>query len=105
VDLCPACLGPTRLGALDREGAIYSFTVVRVKPPQGLPSPYPLGYLDLKTSGLRVFALLDPRAVDQLEIGLPMRLVVGPLGLDQRGRPGLRPYFTPLPAGKGGAHA
>jgi uncharacterized OB-fold protein len=79
---------------LGSEGTLYSFTVIRTKPPLGLPQPYGVGYIDLKGKALRIFGLLDAKAVDQLRVGLPLRLAVAPLGLNGRGEPCLRPYFT-----------
>ena len=80
---------------LGSEGTLYSFTVIRTKPPLGLPQPYSVGFVDLKKGkDLRIFCLLDPMAIDRLRIGLPMRLAVAPLGHDGRGSPLLRPYFT-----------
>ena len=93
---CPVCLGPTEETVLGSEGKIYSYTVIRRKPPLGLPNPYSVGYIDLDEEGLRIFCLLDPRAIDQFRVGLRVRLAVGPLGHDGRGSPCLRPYFTPF---------
>ena len=93
---CRACLGPVEECDLGYEGTIYTFTVVRTKPPFGLPQPYSAGYIDLAGSGLRIYCLLDQAAIDQLRIGLPVRLAVGVMGHDGKGSPRLRPYFTPL---------
>lgn len=93
---CPSCLQPPETTTLPRRGSVYSYTVVRIRPPMGLPQPYSVGYVDLKEAGLRVFMLLDAARVDTLRIGLPVELRVGPLGSDEEGRPVLRPYFTPL---------
>ena len=93
---CRACLGPVKECDLGSEGTIYSFTVVRLKAPLGLPQPYSAGYIDLAGSGLRIYCLLDPSAIDQLRIGMPVRLAVEPLGDDGKGSPCLRPFFTPL---------
>ena len=92
---CPVCLGPTEEVELGSEGTIYSYTVIRRRPPLGLPNPYSVGYIDLAKSNLRIFCLLDPEAVDQLRVGIAVRLAVGPLGHDGHGSPCLRPYFTP----------
>jgi len=96
---CRSCLGQTEETPLSSKGVIYSFTVIRRKPPLGLPEPYSVGYVDLEESGLRVFSLLDPESIDQLRIGLKVRLVVEPLGHDGHGSPRLRPYFTPITVG------
>ena len=95
---CPNCLGPVEEQVLGSEGIIYSYTTIRTKPPLGLPAPYSVGYIDLADRGLRIFCLLDPAAADQLRVGLPVRLAVGPLGHDGHGSPRLRPYFTPKEA-------
>jgi uncharacterized OB-fold protein len=96
---CPTCLQPTKEALLNSEGTVHSFTVVRTKPPLGLPQPYSVGYVDLAESGLRIFCLLDPAAIDQLRIGLPVCLAVALLGHDDHGMPCLRPYFTPRTSG------
>ena len=93
---CPRCLAEPAEALLGSEGALYTYTVVRVRPPLGLPAPYGLGYVDLPGSGLRVFALLDPERVDELEVGLPVELAVASLGHDGHGSPRRRPYFTPV---------
>jgi uncharacterized OB-fold protein len=93
---CRKCLGHSKEVVLGSEGEIYSYTVIRVKPPLGLPSPYAVGYIDLTERGLRVFCLLDPAAVDALQIGLPVTLKVAPLGHGVDGSPRLRPYFSPV---------
>lgn len=95
---CRTCLGPVEEIDVGSEGTIYSFTVVRTKAPLGLPLPYGVGYVDLKETGLRIFCLLDPAALDKLRIGLPVRLLVNSLGHDIKGSPCLRPYFTPMSA-------
>jgi uncharacterized OB-fold protein len=93
---CTKCLGSVEQVALSSEGTVYSFTVIRTKAPMGLPEPYGVGYVDLAGSGLRIFCLLDPEAIDNLCVGAPVRLRVGQIGNDVNGNPCLRPYFTPL---------
>jgi uncharacterized protein len=99
---CRICMGPSEEVSLGREGKIYTYTIIRVKPPLGLPSPYAVGYIDLEKSGLRIFCLLDPAAIDALEIGRPVTLKVAPLGNGVDGAPRLRPYFTPALQGPDG---
>lgn len=91
---CPRCLEPAEACELNGEGIIYSHTAVRARPPLGLPQPYAVGYIDLAESGLRIFGLLDPADVDRMAIGRRVILKVGPLGVDNRGEPCLRPYFS-----------
>ncbi|MGB6068553.1 MAG: OB-fold domain-containing protein [Desulfomonilaceae bacterium] len=96
---CPVCLEAIDEAVLDSDGKVYTFTVVRIKPPLGLPQPYSLAYVDLVETGLRILCLIDPDAIDRLEIGMPVRLAVGPLGHNPQGAPCLRPYFTPRETG------
>lgn len=93
---CPRCLGPLRECSIGSRGTVYSFTVVRTKAPLGLPQPYSVGYIDMAESGLRVFCLLDPAAIDRLAVGLEVELAVAALGHDGGGEPRLRPYFKPV---------
>jgi uncharacterized OB-fold protein len=92
---CPQCLGQVQRVPLMSNGAIYSYTFVRIKPPLGLPSPYSVVYVDLSEVNLRVFGLFDPNATQDPHIGLEVELDVGPLGVDSNGKSCLRPYFTP----------
>jgi uncharacterized protein len=92
---CPVCLEAVDEASLGSDGTVYAFTVIRTKPPLGLPQPYSLAYVDLEETGLRVLCLIDPDAIDRLRVGMPVRLMVGPLGHDAHGAPCLRPYFTP----------
>lgn len=100
---CRRCLGPVEESPVGAKGVVYSFTVIRIRAPLGLPEPYAIGYVDLEESALRVFCLLDPQAVGMFRIGIPVRLAVGALGRDARGAPCLRPYFTPSVPGPRGA--
>ena len=92
---CRSCLEPVQAADLGGEGKLHAFTVIRMRPPLGLPQPYAVGYVDLKESGLRVFCLLDPSAIDRYRLDMPLRLTVSVLGHDGSGQPCLRPYFSP----------
>jgi uncharacterized protein len=92
--VCPQCLMPVKSVHLSKEGTIYSFTVVRIKPPFGLPQPYAVGYVDLEDDNLRIIGLLDPGKIDELSVGTPVTLSVAPMGLDRCGQPCLRYFFT-----------
>lgn len=92
---CRRCLGAVEGCPVGSRGTLYSYTIIRTRAPLGLPEPYGIGYVDLAESGLRVFGLLDPTALDGLRIGGPVRLAVGPLGRNSAAEPCLRPYFTP----------
>ncbi len=92
---CRRCGGETLPVSLGSTGKIYSMTVVRTKPPLGLPRPYALGYVDLDGRPLRILMLLDPKAFQQLAIGSAVELAVDTLGVNRRGEPCLRPFFRP----------
>ena len=94
-EFCSKCLHDVDEVSLGSSGSIYSSTIVRTKPPLGLPQPYGIAYVDLDGCGLRVFCLLDPQRLDQCSIGTTVRLEVAPMGVDLLGKPCLRPYFTP----------
>jgi uncharacterized OB-fold protein len=91
---CRKCFSDVEEINLDSVGTLYSFTVVRTKPPFGLPEPYAVGYVDLDQCGLRIFALLDPLQVEDLAIGRSLKLMVGQIGQNIDGQDCLRPYFT-----------
>jgi len=92
-EYCCHCHADTRKVSLGTDGVIYSFTVVRTKPPLGLPQPYAVAYIDLKDVPLRVFCLLDPEQIGEVIIGASVRLSVGPLGINNVGKDCLRPFF------------
>ncbi len=94
---CYRCHADTRKVSLGTDGVIYSFTVVRTKPPLGLPQPYAVAYFDLEDVPLRVFCLLDPKQTEDAVIGAKVRLSVGPLGVNNKGQACLRPFFQLLP--------
>lgn len=96
---CSRCLGVMDEATLGSRGTVYSLTVVRTKPPLGLPQPYSVGFIDLEDCGLRIFCLLDPDRIGDIRIGSSVRLTIRPLGHDSEGRACLRPCFTPTDAG------
>lgn len=98
---CPSCLQEVEIHPVGGRGSVHSFTVVRTKPPLGLPQPYCVGYVDLDDTGLRVFGLLDPERLEDLALGASVHLTVRPMGHDGRGEARLRPCFTPDAAGEG----
>lgn len=91
---CRHCGSALLAEPLGSTGTIYSFTVVRTKPPLGLPRPYALAYVDLDERPLRILMLLDPKAT-HLSIGTAVELSVDPLGVNLEGAACLRPYFRP----------
>jgi len=98
VEHCPECLQPTERKPVGGKGKIYSYTVIRTRPPFNLPEPYAVGYVDLAASGLRIFGLFHPQAIEQLRIGMSVVLKEIPLGINNDGQPCLRPVFSPVGA-------
>ncbi|MGD9713876.1 MAG: Zn-ribbon domain-containing OB-fold protein [Thermomicrobiales bacterium] len=94
-DICPEDLSKTTRVSIGRTGTLYSYTVVRTKPPFGLPAPYALGYVDLDDVGLRVLMLLDAARIDDMRIGIPLRLTSDRMGVGLDGQICRRPFFTP----------
>lgn len=92
---CPDDMAETEAVNLGGRGTLYSATVIRTKPPFGLPAPYAVGYVDLDAHPLRIFMLLDPEHTEDFRIGMPLALKSGALGVGLGGEPCIRPYFTP----------
>lgn len=92
---CPDDMAETEAVSLGDSGTLYSATVIRTKPPFGLPAPYAVGYVDLDAHPLRIFMLLDPEHTEDFRIGMPLALKSGALGVGLGGEPCIRPYFTP----------
>ena len=93
--VCPSCLGHLERATLADDGILYSYTVVRIRAPLGLPQPYAVGYVDIPANNLRIFSLLDSDRIDQLAVGVPVSLRVSSLGTNTKGEPCLRYFFTP----------
>ncbi len=91
---CPDDMAETETMSLGSSGTLYSATVIRTKPPFGLPAPYAVGYVDLDDHPLRIFMLLDPGHAEDFRIGMPLSLTSGALGVGLGGEPCIRPYFT-----------
>lgn len=100
VQRCTHCREQPASVRVGTSGTLYTYTVVRTRAPFGLPEPYAVGYVDLDESGLRVFGLIDPRAIGELEVGQRMDIGLRPLGVDGQGRPCLRPVFYPATLGE-----
>lgn len=68
---------------LSDSGTVYSYTIVRQAPP-GVDVPYPLAYVDLP-EGVRLLAQLDRAAIDEIEIGMDVRLAPRSMGVTEDG--------------------
>jgi len=95
VELCRHCHIALEERSLGSRGSVYSYTVVRTRPPLGFPRPYAVAYVDLTERPLRVFMLIDPAAADRVRIGQLVELAVGQVGVNRTGAPCLRPFFRP----------
>jgi len=91
---CPSCLKEPVKKGVGGCGKIHSLTMIRTRPPLGLPQPYGVAYIDLSQTGLRVFGLLDPDQMHDMRIGDMVCLSVRELGHDGRGEHRLRPVFA-----------
>jgi uncharacterized protein len=86
----PACDGKQiERTTLGRTGTLYSWTVQHYRPPALYRAdewePFAVGLVEVP-EGLRVLAKIVGRDPDELEVGLPVRLVTSPLYTDDDGR-------------------
>ncbi len=95
-EFCSDCHATADQVSLGGRGTIYSYTVVRIKPPLGLPQPYAVAYIDLLSVPLRIFCLLDPEQAEEAAIGGKVVLSVGAVGQNNAGQACLRPFFQLL---------
>ncbi len=93
---CSSCYGQLAKVSLGTRGVVYSFTIVRIKPPLGLSRPYAVAYIDLAERPLRIFMLIDPIAAQSMAIGQEVELAVASLGVDRQGSACRRPLFRPV---------
>lgn len=86
----PECRGKdVRDAALPRHGTLYSYTIQRYQPPPLFRmdewQPYALGVIDLG-HGVQVMGMLDGVALDEIAIGMPLRVTQRVLYRDEDGR-------------------
>lgn len=79
----PECLNKSvEQTYLPHHGTLYSYTIQRYQPPPLFRmdnwSPYALGLVDMN-DGLQVMGMLTGVALDEIIIGMPLKLVVEPL--------------------------
>ncbi|MFN8532088.1 MAG: OB-fold domain-containing protein [Dehalococcoidia bacterium] len=106
---CPACENcqSTDLEEtiLSTSGTLYTYTVIRNRPPGDYLGPdpfvpYAVGLVELP-EGLRLVTALTDCDVDRLEVGTRFDLVVEPLGLDASGNEVIGYKFRPVSDGQG----
>lgn len=81
--VCPQCfregLDECILGGL---GSVKIFTIVHAKPPRGFPSPYAVGYVKLIEEGLVIPSIITASDLNNIKVGMPVKLVVDRLSDD-----------------------
>lgn len=83
--VCARCLSSeVEVVPLSPAGTLHTYTVVYQSTPE-FPTPYILAYVDLP-EGVRLLAPLAGVPVDQVQIGMPLRLRVEPVRTDPEGR-------------------
>lgn len=100
---CPRCLFDEQVDVeLASEGTLWTWTV-QAFPPKSPPylgpvgdefEPYGVGYVELPGQ-LRVEGRLTVADPDQLQIGMPMELVLDPLTIDEDGNQVVTYAFAP----------
>ncbi len=93
---CPYCSGDDcEIVPLSRDGTLYSYTAVEKAPPGYRGSvPYGFGVVELP-EGLRVISRLTESRVERLSAGMPMRLVLEELFVDEAGNQVIGWAFAP----------
>jgi uncharacterized OB-fold protein len=100
VPACQACQSTDLAPAtLSRDGTLYSYTVVRNRPPGDFKGkvdpfvPYPVGLVELP-EGIRVLSVLDC-PVDAPRVGMSMTLDIHELYREEDGTPVIAFRFRP----------
>jgi uncharacterized OB-fold protein len=94
--ICPYCSadGCVRQ-ALGERGTLYLYTVVQNRPP-GYRGEVPFGFGVVELpEGIRVISRLTEARLERLRFGMPVRLVIGPLHVDDEGRQVVSYAFAP----------
>ncbi len=95
-DSCPYCsAGGCARVELGNRGSLYVYTVVE-KPPPGYrgKAPYGFGVVELP-EGIRIVSRLTENAIDRLQCGMPMRLVLEEIFVDDTGAAVIGWAFAP----------
>lgn len=98
LEVCPRCLEALETVALSDTGTLYSYSIVYVAP-AGFSTPYAIGYVDLQ-EGVRVFSQLEVQDFAELQPGLTMTALWGPIRVDEQGQPVYSYKFRPVLAGQ-----
>ena len=93
---CPYCSGhDCETVSLSSRGILYSYTAVEKAPPGYRGSvPYGFGVIELR-EGVRVVSRLTESRIERLSSGMPMRLVLEDLFVDEAGNQVIGWAFAP----------
>jgi len=92
---CPACLKSDLIPTpLSTRGTLYSYTTVNI-PSKNFKPPYTVGYVELKNSKVRVFSQIRFKEDQTVNIGMPMKMVIGHLWDEPDGTKTTGYYFEP----------
>jgi len=80
--------------ALSSRGKLFTFTITH-QGPNGFPSPYACGYIDLP-EGVRIFSLPTDWSPDNLRIGAEGELVIEKMKEDLEGNEVMTYKFRPV---------
>ncbi len=81
---------------LDRQGKIYSFSVIMQQPAKYFLGKVPYAYGWINLPNVRVQALFTGGDFNKLHIGMPVELVIEELGVDEEGNKVLAHKFRPV---------
>jgi len=99
-EACAGCLSDDlETVRFSTEGTLYTYSVVRQSTP-AFEVPYMLGYVDFP-EGVRIMGQISGCEVDEIRIGMPMRLSLEPFGEDEDGNPLTGYRFRPASNGGG----
>ena len=80
---CAACLSDDlEAVGFSTTGSLYTYTVVRQSTP-AFEVPYMLGYVDFP-EGVRIMGQISGCTEDEIQIGMPMTLILEPVGVDEK---------------------
>lgn len=80
---CAGCLSADlETVGFSTTGSLYTYTTVRQSTP-AFEVPYMLGYVDFP-EGVRIMGQISGCAEDEIHIGMPMTLVLEPVGEDEK---------------------
>src|SRR6266542_1070481 len=93
---CAACGGDEfRKVRISTIGVLRAFTIVSVAAP-GIDVPFVAGVIECNGTTVRANVVNVPPSPDHLELGMKLRLVIYPVGIDSAGTTAIGFAFEPL---------